>query len=397
VIDRLTTCGLAVASLVIACGGGGATSNGTSTSASAGGGGAGAGGQGGSGAAVGDSIPDAACTAPPTAGVELFSATDDVSLSQLVAVGDGWAALGESGVVFLDNTAMSAEAPIALAPGAHLGLGGESALTVAARGVQSLIVQRYGPSGTPLGGPTGMAVENIGDLTMAGPSGPTMVWASNTRLIARTLDGSGGFATDPFDLVTAAFSTYAHVASAARGPVRALAWTGDALPGAFETFFILHAGTTAPEEEPRKILATITSHELVDMVDSDGGWVLLITGEAPARNPTLIRLNDQGFPVGEPLPVDNGRYAFDMAAGATTFGMAMGRQNDDPRVDIDHPTLRIVHQDLMSSLAPICLGDDYDITAPPAVAASGDDYATIHTTDSGAVIFHRFSAADLGL
>lgn len=371
-----------------------APTSGPTTGPGGGGGGGDGGGDIGGGGAGGDGggtvIENTDCTDPAVASTELYAAASAPDLRQLARVGTRWAASGEDGHVFFDADGANADATATVLLPNRNAIGSEGdTLGVAASNDNVIQFQRLDANGASVAGPAGMALLEPIALSVASNAGDTLVtWGVNTRLHARGFTAAGVFAGDAFELVIGAYSTYLFFASAARGDEVAVVWSGDPTVGENRTQ-VIRADLDGPIGDPIDLYESALPHSVTQVAATDEGYVVLLTGPPPEREPLVILLDVSGTPMGEPYRLEGGDIAHGIASTGDGFAVIVGRATGEPQ-------LRAFDLEV-EPLGPwVCLGGAHNDTVPAAIASDGEGYAALFTLNDGAVMFNRTDAVGTG-
>jgi hypothetical protein len=363
----------------------------TSTPTGTGGGQGGSGGSGGSGAGGdgGQIIPDTECVDPGAAGLDVYDDGAAPAVGQLARVGARFHASGPDGRVAFDDDGDNADAsPLPLGASFNVIVAEGATVGMAASG--SLVqFQRFDEDGAGASALAGVASEAAVALALAATPDRTFVtWAFNTKLRGRALDENGIFVGDAFDLTSAAYSTFASIRAVARAGRYGVVWTGDADLGAQTSFFV-EASATAPAGDRIDLYRSVGAHTVADVVATDDGYVVLLTGEPPENRPLVLVLDEDGTPRGEPRVLEGASYAIGVASRGDEVAVLAGRASGEPQ-------MRAFDLEL-APLAPwVCLGDDLDLASPGAIAVDGAGYATLHRTAAGGAVLHRLDHLGTG-
>ncbi len=365
---------------------GGAGGSGGSADGGAGGAGGGAGG-GGGGHAL---IPDTACAAPAVAGVEVYDMASAPLVHQLASVGGRWMANGEDGYVFFDRDGDNADGtPTLLLPNRSAIVSEGATGGIAASNDTAIQFLRLDEDGEMLTPPVGIALVEPAVLSVASNAGDTLVsWAYNTRIDARGFTSSDSLAGPAFTVTLGAYSTFAFLASASRGPEVGIVWSGDPAVGENKTLF-MRADLEGPIGDPSLLYESAAVHSVAQVAATDTGYVVLLTGEPPSYRPLLLLLDPTGQPTDEVVGLAGAELAYGVASTGDGFAVVVGRVSGEAE-------LRAFDLDLTPRGDWVCLGQDHDPTRPPAIATDGDGFAVVHTTAAGAVMLHRTDAMGTG-
>lgn len=344
---------------------------------------------GGAGGAGGNEHPDLPCEWPGGAATRVYPAGAAPALERLASVGDRWLAAGSAGYVFFDRDGENAD-PVPHVLGASLSAiaseGDTGGVVASGNAIQ---YQRFAEDGAPMTAPLGVAAQPPVGLAVTSNAGDTLVvWAYNSRLRARGVDnggvaGSAGFVGDAYDVQLAAYATFVFVAAAARGDEFGVVWSGDPQIGSHQTLFI-RTGATAPLGDATRLLETPAPHHVARLIATDDGYALLLNGDG-GDGVELMTLDASGAVTGHVVSLEGTTLAYDMASLDGGFAIVAARPSGEPQ-------MRAFGLDLQPVGPWVCLGPDHDPFRPPAIAADGAGYATLHTAVDGAVLLHRLDA-----
>ncbi len=364
----------------------------TTTGPSVGGGGPGGAGasSSGPGGAGGSTIDDTECVGPAVTGIEVYPAADGMQLEQLVRVGERFAASGGLGFVFFDADGGNASpSPEQVAPNLNVLVSEGNTLGVAAASNAAVQFQRFDADGMAVSIPAGVATDQTNALTVASSSGEALiVWGFNTTLRMRRFTDMDLWEGPAEDIVPFAYRTFMFLDAVARGSDVGIVWTGDPNLGENRTQFVMVSDVGAVGE-PIDLFETAQSHNVAQVAATDDGFVVLLNGEPPENRPLLLLLDESGAPTGPAVTLEGARFAYGVASRGDSFAVITGRESGEPQ-------LRAFNLSLEPLDAWVCLGPEHSLSFMPAVTVDGAGYATIFTTDAGAVMLHRTDAAGTG-
>lgn len=334
-------------------------------------------------------IPDTPCEAPAQPATEVYPAGTDQQLTELVPVGNRWLAASQGGYVRFDRDGSNADPmPTTIGGMSFNVLTTEpGAVGYASAGTMYVGYQRLGENDIVTGPRSLSMATPLGIATAAAGMDAVTVWADNGAFWGRTVDGAGLLANDSFLVLAGAFATSVTMHAISGPGEMFLFWNGSDTQGLFQSQ-LLRVGPMGPgANAPNVFYQTPIQHDLVQVVETDGGFMALVFDND--GQPRFLRLDPNGNRLTESAGLAGVSLVYGVASQGSQVAVVAGR-------DTGEPELRVFDLSLNPVGPWVCLDTAHDPAVPMALAPDGTGYAAIFQTPAGATKLSRVDAAGTG-